>query len=59
MLADDNPALRHLAARTLAAAPVPVVTGETAQLARLMLDAEPRIRIAAAAALLRLAGGID
>lgn len=59
MLADTNPALRQIAARTLAAAPAPVVTGETAQLARMLLDPEPQIRIAAAAALLRLAGGID
>jgi HEAT repeat protein len=59
MLADHNPALRQLAARTLAAAPAGIVTGEAAQLERLLLDAEPQIRIAAAGALLRLAGGID
>ncbi len=59
LLADNNPAVRHLAARALAGAPGPVATGETAELKQLLLDPEPQIRIAAAGALLRMAGGID
>jgi HEAT repeat protein len=58
-LSDPNPALRLAAARTLEDIPREALGADIPSLRKLLRDADPRVRIVAAAALLRLAGGVE
>jgi HEAT repeat protein len=58
-LSDPNPALRLAAARTLEEIPREALGADIPSLRKLLRDADPRVRIVAAAALLRLAGGVE
>jgi HEAT repeat protein len=58
-LADPNPALRLAAARTIEQVPREVLGTDIPSLRRLLRDADGHVRIVAAGALLRLAGGVE
>jgi HEAT repeat protein len=58
-LADANPAMRLAASRELAEVPTPLLGNDLPSLRKWLRDAGPEVRIAAAAAVLRLAGGIE
>jgi HEAT repeat protein len=58
-LADPNPALRLIAARAVEDMPRQLLGTGIPRLRGLLRDQDPRVRITAAGALLRLAGGID
>lgn len=58
-LADTNPALRLAASRAFEQIPRDVLATDVASLRRLLRDADPRVRIVAAAAVLKLAGGVE
>lgn len=57
-VSDGNPALRLMAVRTLEQVPVDRLANDLPSLRRLLRDSDPHVRIAAASALLRLAGGV-
>jgi vesicle coat complex subunit len=58
-LSDPNPAMRLAASRELDEIPNHLMGNDLPALRRWLRDATPQVRIAAAAALLRLAGGIE
>ena len=58
-LEDPNPALRLVAVRTVQNVPPQALATDIPSLRALLRDTDPRLRIAAAGALLRLAGGIE
>jgi HEAT repeat protein len=58
-LADSNPAMRVAASWALEEIPIQLLGNDLPSLRRWLRDATPQVRIAAAAALLRLAGGIE
>lgn len=58
-LADTNPAMRLATSRGLEEIPTALLGTDLPALRRWLRDATPQVRIAAAAALLRLAGGIE
>jgi HEAT repeat protein len=58
-LADPNPAMRLAASRELEEVPTPLLGNDLPALRRWLRDSTPQVRIAAAAALLRLAGGVE
>jgi hypothetical protein len=51
--------MRLAASRGLAGVPTPLLGNDLPSLRKWLRDASPEVRIAAAAALLRLAGGIE
>lgn len=55
---DGNPALRLMAVRALEQVPADRLANDLPSLRRLLRDSDPHVRIAAASALLRLAGGV-
>ncbi len=57
-LLDPNPALRYAAARGIEDLPREILGTDVPTLRRLLRDGDPRVRIGAAAALLKLAGGV-
>jgi HEAT repeat protein len=58
-LSDQNPALRLAATRAMDQVPRAVIGTDVAALRRLLRDADPRVRIVAATAVLKLAGGVE
>jgi len=58
-LTDPNPAMRFAASRELDEVPPAVLATDVGGLRRLLRDAAPLIRVSAASALLRLAGGVE
>jgi vesicle coat complex subunit len=58
-LGDANPAMRLVASRALAEVPRPLLGSDLPTLRRLLRDSSPQVKIAAAGALLKLAGGVD
>jgi HEAT repeat protein len=58
-LADPNPAMRVAASWTVEEIPIQLLGNDLPSLRRWLRDATPQVRIAAAAALLRLAGGVE
>lgn len=58
-MSDPNPALRLAATRAFEQVPRDALGTDIASLRRLLRDGDPRVRIVASAALLRLSGGVE
>ena len=58
-LTETNPAVRHVAAKIMSNAPAQALTLDVGLLKRMLIDSSVDVRVAAATALLRLAGGTE